>query len=118
MASASFDHSEVNRLEFDLRKAPMETLRRASVAIRKTAFDIERDAKFYAPVDTGNLKNSISTTAAGLQAEIGPTAEYGAYVEYGTSRMAPQQYMGPSFERNVPRLQDALGLAGERSIDG
>lgn len=89
-----------------------------AAAVRKTAFDIEADAKTLAPVDTGNLENSISTTITGdgrtgtITAEIGPTAEYGAFVEYGTSRMGPQPYMTPAAERHIPVLEQVLDHIG------
>lgn len=97
-----------------------------SAAIRKTAFDIEADAKVLSPVASietsgyvgGNLRNSISTTITGdgrtgsITAEIGPTAEYGGYVEDGTSRMAPQPYLRPAAERHIPRLETVLEKLG------
>lgn len=59
---------------------------RISQVVRKTAFDIEAHAKAIAPVDTGNLKNTISTDIAGdgLSAEVTANADYAAHVEYGT----------------------------------
>lgn len=111
------DFTEVFRLAADLSKAgPIATLRAAD-AIAKTALDIERDAKMLAPVDTGYLRNSISVDVGGtawgrLHAEIGPTAEYGVYVEYGTSRMAPQPYLGPAADRNGPLLEAAFAQIG------
>lgn len=108
----SFDSSDVRRLEVDLTKAPGTVQRKASQAIRKTAFDIEADAKLLAPVDTGNLKNSISTDVTLLSAEIGPTASYGYYVENGTRYMSPQPYMRPAFDRRAPGLAEALAKAG------
>lgn len=112
------DTSEVRRLAVDLSKAPARVQRGAGQAIRKTAFDIERDAKILSPVDTGALKNSISTSisAGGLSAEIGPTVRYAHFVEEGTSRMSPQPYMRPAADRNTPGLERALGQAAERSV--
>lgn len=104
----SIDVSELNKLAVDLEAAPAKMVAPASKAIRKTAYDIEADAKRFCPVDTGNLRNSISTTAVGLEAEIGPTAAYAAFVEYGTSRMAPEAYMGPAFDRHAGELVTAL----------
>lgn len=86
----NIDSSEVRRLAVDLRNARGHVGAKASAAIRKTAFDIERDGKRFAPVDTGNLENSISTDITGdgrhgsMQADIGPTVDYGDDVEYGT----------------------------------
>lgn len=59
---------------------------RVSQAVRKSAFDIEARAKSLAPVDTGNLKGSITTDIAsdGLSAEVTANADYAAPVEYGT----------------------------------
>lgn len=114
MAGISIDASQVNRLAADLGHIAGGAGAKAAAAIRKTAYDIERDAKAFCPVDTGNLKSSISTTLAGdgrfktMSAEIGPTADYGVYVELGTSRMAPAAYMGPAFDRRAGSLETAL----------
>lgn len=60
---------------------------RVSQAVRKSAFDIQARAQAMAPVDTGNLKGSISTEIAGdgLSAEVTANADYAAHVEYGTA---------------------------------
>ncbi|MBB3041220.1 HK97-gp10 family putative phage morphogenesis protein [Nocardioides soli] len=80
----------------------------ARTALTRTAYAIEGDAKVLCPVDTGNLMGSISTDVDGTTAEIGPTSDYGIYVELGTSRMAGQPFMAPAFERRVPEYVDAL----------
>lgn len=111
--------SDLDRLagEFD----SMGRGARAAVerAVRKTAVDISSTAKATAPVDTGNLKNSIGHTVTSgadeVSAEIGPTASYGVFVEFGTSRMAPQPYLGPAFDRHVPAFVQAISqVAGGR----
>lgn len=84
------DSSEVRKLAVDLHRAEGTVGAKASAAIRKAAFGIERDAKILAPHDTGDLANSISTDFEGdgrfgtMSAEIGPTVDYGDDVEYGT----------------------------------
>ena len=69
-----------------------------------------------APYKTGNLLNSISTSitdvASLVEAVIGPTAEYGAFVEFGTSRQSPQPYLGPAADNRLPSLEDALAEIG------
>lgn len=108
------DASELNQLAVTVSATTGQLGALASAALRKSASDIERDAKVFAPVDTGNLRSSISTTVNGdgrfstMEAEIGPTAEYAAHVEYGTSTQAPAAYMGPAFDRHAGEFATAL----------
>jgi len=85
--------------------------------MRKGANDIQAAGQARAPVDTGFLKNSITSqvrsaggsVGIGFAIEVGPTAEYGGFVENGTSTMGPQPYMGPAFDVVVPGIVSALG---------
>jgi len=105
------DVSQLNRLAVDLGRAGPAAIPPTRVAIAKTAHNIQATGQMFAPVDTGFLRSSIGTDIrqGGLAAEIGPTADYGHYVEYGTSRMGPHAYMGPAFDRHAHELEDALG---------
>ena len=87
---------------------------RASAVVRKVALDTEADAKQLAPVDTGNLRNSITTAVQGdgLRAAVVATASYAPFIELGTSRMAPQPFMGPATDRNKPKFYDAMAQLG------
>lgn len=139
----SVDTSQLRHLAFDLSAAPAHVKAKAPAAVRATVFGIERDAKILAPVDTGNLAGSISSEihGDGMGGDVGPTADYGAHVEYGTGPhvirakggalrftvggrvvfatqvnhpgTSPQPYMGPAFDRNVDRLKRELGDVGE-----
>lgn len=109
---------EWKNLGLDISKAGQRAHDKAVQVIGKSAADITRDAKNFAPVDTGNLRASIGydTYNQGdeMLAEIGPTASYGLHQEVGTSRMAPQPYMSPAFNRNVTGFEQAMSkLAGE-----
>ena len=96
------------------RVRPEELTSRArqyvSQVVRKTAFDVEADAKNSVPVDTGNLKNSIQTEiASNFEATIGPRGvEYDMYVEFGTSRQTAQPYMTPAAENARPKFEQAM----------
>jgi HK97 gp10 family phage protein len=94
------------------------------------AFEIERNAKQLAPVDTGTLRASIHTRTkkssnykqpsnpkgatiedlpgpdGKVIAIVGSGVEYAAYVELGTSRMAAQPYLGPAAEGVVSKVND------------
>ena len=103
------DFSDLLKLSADLGKASYEVTRRAQVVVRKTAADIEASGKRNAAVDTGFMRGSISTTISngGLSAEIGPTASYSAYVEFGTRRMRPQPFMRPAADQHFPEFTEA-----------
>ena len=88
---------------------------RASAVVRTVALDTEADAKALAPVDTGNLRSSITTSVQGdgLRAAVVATASYAVFVEQGTSRMRPQPFMGPATDRNAPKFREAMSRLGE-----
>jgi phage gpG-like protein len=119
MATVWFEGvEEMNRVAADLVKGGLRAGFLGQQVVAKTAHDIEASAKAFCPVDTGNLRNSIGTDIGRLQAAIGPTAKYGAYVEYGTARAAPSAYMGPALDRHSGAFVAAVGLIGQRSVFG
>lgn len=119
---ADFDDTELRLLAVDLTRAGAQAGARAEVAVRKTALDVEGNAKTIVAVDTGNLKNSIGTDIVGgrtsmtVEAIIGPTAAYGRFLEYGTSRMGPRAFMGPSIDRYAPAFEQAMGQIAEEAL--
>lgn len=102
----------LNEFVADLSALGAKALPMATIATQKTALSVQASAQAFAPVDTGNLRSSISqetrSTGTGVEAEIGPTAEYGIYVELGTSRMAPHAFLGPAFDRHAGEFEDAI----------
>ena len=112
MSGPVFDMWMVKELAFDLSKAGAEAEIKARAAVAKTALDGVKEAKYEAPVDTGFLRSSISAEINGLEAEWGPTASYGIYVEHGTSRMAGQPYLGPSYDAVTPNFVKAMEQIG------
>lgn len=79
-----------------------EVLRGISDAVERALTRIGLSAEGYAkkecPVDTGNLRNSITHEV--VQSEkavhIGTNVEYAAYVELGTVRTKAQPYLRPA----------------------
>lgn len=84
--------------------------RETSLIVRKAANDIKAQAQTMVPVDTGNLKNSITVDAApGAQrATVGTAVEYAPYVEYGTRHMAAQAFLMPAANRVRPSFIAAM----------
>lgn len=70
------------------------------IALEAVGLQAEGYAKLLCPVDTGNLRNSISHTQDGESAYIGTNVEYAAYVEMGTSRSRAQPYLKPAAENH------------------
>lgn len=84
-------------------------------ALEKCGLVGEGYAKNLCPVDTGNLRNSIThqVNAAELMAYIGSNSEYAPYVELGTgkyypgSRQKPWVYQDIYGEWHLPHGQRA-----------
>ena len=103
-----------------------------SKAVRKACFDVQARAADGPPRATGFMKSSIytvthnsSTYGQGIQGQgsllpeidkpaddltafVAVGANYGAYVEYGTSKMAAQPYFHPAFDAVEPVFEAAL----------
>lgn len=94
---------------------------KAAEAVRAAGFEAQRIARQLAPVDTGVLRASISvghpsgrdTRPGDLAVQVGPTAEYGAFVEFGTTRAGAQPYMTPAAERVGPAFERRIADLGD-----
>jgi hypothetical protein len=147
MTTVRIDASEVHDLADDMRRNTDLFPERAQLAVAKTGYDIEATAKVLVKVDTGFLRNSISTDVGELSVEVGPTADYGDIIERGVPHpftitakaggtlhfvidghdvfaksvvhppIAPSPYMSPAFDKGLSELEDALGDLGEQVLD-
>ena len=79
-----------------------------SAVVKKTAFEIENEAKALCPVDTGALKRSIMADVQEFSATIAPHTDYDAYVEFGTWKMGAQPYMRPAADKVEPQFVEAI----------
>lgn len=81
--------------------------------LKVAAFAVERKGKEKSPWDTGANRDSIFVAEVddigGAPAyRIGPTTEYGPFLEFGTSKMPARPYMIPALESESPRLREAI----------
>ena len=73
-----------------------------SKALLTLGYRVEGDAKQFAPVDTGALRNSINTEQVNaMTVHIQDGVEYGIYQELGTRKMKAQPFMIPAVEKNL-----------------
>ena len=101
-------------------------------ALEQSCLILEGDAKSRCPVDSGQLRQSITHQVDGTRGEVGTNVEYAPYVEIGTgiystqgggrqtpwvykdvkgewhktSGSKPQPYMKPALEQNTSRVLD------------
>lgn len=64
-----------------------------------TAKNIAEYAKRLAPVDTGDLRNSIEASQDVNGANVTTGKDYDKYVEFGTRTQQPQPFMRPAGEQ-------------------
>ncbi|MFC0673549.1 HK97-gp10 family putative phage morphogenesis protein [Brachybacterium hainanense] len=102
--------------------AAREVMPRAREAMKKALNDIRAGAQARAPVDTGALRNSITTATQGNQdyaiGEVGPTVNYGGFVENGASQQRAQPYLRPATDAVIPGYEAALTRLGAEIIGG
>jgi HK97 gp10 family phage protein len=120
-------------LKVKLDMTGLEQLQRTApeqidAAVRATAFGVQAIAQSLSPVMTGANRASIYTkTSKGTsgtpgnagdvlpevsqgQAVVGPSMEYSAFLEFGTSRMGARPYLVPAAEQAQRLFQENIKL--------
>ena len=83
------------------------TLEKAKLIVSQNGAELQSrmqdKADFKKGYQTGQTKDSIGLDLKdrGLTAEVGPTTEYHAYLEYGTRFMEAQPFIKPAWEEQV-----------------
>ena len=70
-----------------------------------------QEARAMCPVDTGRLRSSIGVSAGDGEAVVYANTDYAAYVEFGTSKMAPQPFMVPAAINAAGKIAEAAAAA-------
>jgi len=118
----SFDASELRNWGVGLGTVPKLAGQFAKVVVKKTAKDIEGTAKQLAPVDTGFLRSGITTSdlrnvsQESPSAEVVASANYSAYLEFGTSRMAPHPFMRPAADKHADAFEQAMAQIIDKAM--
>lgn len=107
--------SKLNSLPEKLEKKVLRA------AIRKGANIIRDKARAYVPVDTGELRKSITVSGAKYRKgtialsikprknkKRGISVFYGKFIEYGTSKMAAKPFMRPAYDEAEKEVLDVV----------
>lgn len=76
------------------------------------SFKIQREAMIRCPVDTGYLRSSIIVDEQEkFYNEVVATADYAAFVEFGTRQHPAQPFMVPAAQMYAPAFRDEIQKA-------
>ncbi|MEX1037862.1 MAG: HK97-gp10 family putative phage morphogenesis protein, partial [Acidimicrobiia bacterium] len=119
MKDVTVDVSDMKR---ELDRAGDEILDALALVVKESAWAVIDDARHLVPVDTGNLRDSITYRSKGEhRAEVyidTSDATYGHIVEFGTSARPEQPFMGPAAERERSQLKKRVVEEIERIARG
>lgn len=96
--------NEYTRFARDLLRAAAGMEESAEAAVERVSRAALVTAQRVAPVDTGELRRGIRVTRQGARATVSVTSFYATFQEFGTTRMPPNPYIGPAFDRHAPEL--------------
>jgi len=73
-------------------------------ALTESAILVESQAKALTPVDTGNLRSSITRNVTAKNAVVGTNVFYAIYVELGTRFQKAQAFLFPALTGNLRKI--------------
>ena len=100
--------AEFRRFAADLARVAAGLPSRADKATERVAQRALATARAAAPVDTGDLRSGLRVTRHGDGMAVEVTNYYATFQEFGTSKMAPNPYIGPAVTRHGPELAKEL----------
>lgn len=113
----------LKELQSLMRRFPVPMAKNLNVAIKKSAFALEREAKEVTPVKTGRLKTSIFTRVRTFKATVSPNTDYAytvheglgsnknkgrrPYMEWGkeNSKLAVDKYFSEAVDKTLKTIK-------------
>lgn len=94
------------RLTMAIRGASQKAMEQSSQVIRNNTERLKASAKAKAPVDTGFLKNYITSSYPDrLEGHVKSEAAYSGYQEYGTRFQTGKPFMRPALREIEPQFK-------------
>jgi HK97 gp10 family phage protein len=85
-----------------------EYLKAVDEALTKAAIFVQNEARSLAPVDSGNLKESIDYEVEESKAIVKTDVEYAIFQEYGTKKMSSHPFMRPALFGNQSAIESII----------
>jgi len=99
----------LDRLKAGLETAPRQLRAVANAVVIQEMSRITERAREIVPVRTGYLRSTIYKRMAGfLNWEVGASAFYAGFVEFGTRYMSARPYLRPAVEEKMPEVRETL----------
>ena len=112
MIKYKINKKDISKLEKKINKIDLNLIQDLTKELGITASLISLKAKRDAPVDTGNLKNSINFRKDSKGVYVESPAEYSAFQEYGTKFMKAQPFFFDNAKTEIKilikRLQNKI----------
>ena len=94
------------RLTMAIRGSSKKAMEQSSQVIRNNTERLKASAKAKAPVDTGFLKNHITSSYPnGLEGHVKSEAAYSGYQEYGTRFQTGTPHIRPALREIEPQFK-------------
>jgi len=98
-----------------LEQIQVDMVAAAAQAVEISADEMAAMAKELCPVESGDLRESItasvSCTVTGVSATVSCGTPYGAYVEHGTDKMPARPFMYPAAKACEDKIRQRVAAA-------
>ena len=98
------------------KQAPRNLGKNLGIAVKKSAFTVERKSKIIAPWDTGLMSKKITPEIKPLSAIISPLVNYAVYVHEGTRFMAARPFMARGAKASERLIQEFFTDAVDNTL--
>ena len=110
------------KIEFNKIPEVMRAIEAATQkALNTAAIIVEGSAVLRCPVDSGNLRGSISHQVLADHAKVGTNVDYAPYPEFGVASKPSypkQPYLRPALDENKGKAQKAMSDIYQSAIKG
>lgn len=111
--SLSFTIGGIQEFQATINRLTERLPQAAFTIISQAADKMVSDARSFAPVRTGFLRDNISITNQNSYAiQVSSVAYYSVFVEFGTVHMQPEPFFLPAVMQNIPSPQQLLAALG------